>query len=341
MGKSIDLTGQRYGKLVVVEKAEPRQVGNRKRLFWNCVCDCGNTACVSGEHLRSGHTKSCGCKITDFSGEDLSGEKFGRLTVISFAEIIKSGNGRRYMWNCQCDCGKICVIDASSLKSGNTQSCGCLARETKGKASIKHGKRKTPLYNVWTLMKQRCHNETNKSYRLYGKRGIQVCDEWKDDFDKFYAWCMENGYKKGMQIDRIDTDGNYCPENCRFVTLKENENNRRDNVMIDYQGEKYTLAQFSEKFNMKYDRLRYLYIRCGLSIEEIIENDYINKPYKRNSKVLYEYKDGLYTLDELAELYEVDIVTLKSRVRGLKWDVARAIEEPKHVHCINKRYSKL
>lgn len=338
MGRFVDITGNRYGRLVVIRKAESRQVGNRKRIFWECECDCGNKVSVCGEHLKDGHTQSCGCKVTDFSGEDLTGKKYGRLTVLRFKEIKKTGVGKRYLWECQCECGKKSIVAGDVLKNGNTRSCGCLAVETRGKASITHGKRHTALYGLWCSMKGRCGNPNNKSYKFYGARGISVCSEWENNFQSFYDWAMANGYKAGLQLDRIDTNGNYCPENCRFITQKENENNRRDNVIVDYQGTRCTLSQFAEQNELDYDRLRYLYVQCGLSIDEIFEKDYMNKQYKREKGKVYRYKGETHTLKELAEIYNVDIVTLKSRVHGMKWDIARAIEEPKHEYCINDRY---
>lgn len=308
------------------------------RTFWECRCDCGNTVEVCGEHLKAGHTKSCGCLASEFSGEDLSESRFGRLTVVGFAEVRKRGNGRSYIWECKCDCGNTHMVDATALKMGYVRSCGCLANEVRGKASITHGKRRTSLYNVWSCMKRRCLNQNDSSYRFYGERGVSVCEEWKNDFEAFYDWAMKNGYKKGLQLDRIDTNGNYCPQNCRFITQKENENNRSDNVIVEYEGVEYTLSQFAEKHSLDYDRLRYLYVQCGVPVKEIFENDYMNKPYKREREKVYMYNGEEHTLKEFSEMYNIDIGTLRSRVHGMKWDIARAIKETKHDYCINDRY---
>lgn len=333
---SEDLTGKQFGKLRVIKRSERVSSGKRNRIYWDCICDCGNQVTVQGDHLRSGHTQSCGCSKQEFTGEELTGKKYGRLTVKQF--IGKKGN--HYLWKCQCECGNISIVHASALKTGNTKSCGCLKKEQNGKASITHGKRRTPLYTVWINMKRRCNNKNDKSYRFYGEKGVRVCNLWEKDFGAFYDWSMKNGYEKGLQLDRIDTCGNYSPENCRFISQKENENNRRDNIHVEVSGKDMTLSQYAEIKKLNYDRLRYLYVDCGLSLETIEENDYMNKPYKRQSLILYEYKGESHTLRELSQIYNVDYVTLCSRVRSLKWDIARAIEEPKNIKFINERYKK-
>lgn len=123
------------------------------------------------------------------------------------------------------------------------------------KYGVKHGKRNTRLYVVWISMKQRCLNPKNKDYCKYGKRGIKVCDEWINDFMSFYNWAMENGYdenapKGKFTVDRIDNNGNYGPSNCRLTTIKGQSNNRRNNRIINYNGENVTLTMLAEKYNI-------------------------------------------------------------------------------------------
>lgn len=151
---------------------------------------------------------------------NLIGIKFGRLTVL---ELLGKDSYSHNILYCQCKCGKFTEIRENNLRSGKTKSCGCKFQEL----VTKHGLSKTPEYSIYNGMVQRCYNLKHKNYPDYGGRGISVWDKWRNDFKSFYDWCQENGYKKGLQIDRIDNDGNYCPENCRFVTCRENILNKR------------------------------------------------------------------------------------------------------------------
>ena len=200
--------------------------------------------------------------------ENLIGRRFGSLTVISRAENSRSGKAR---WNCVCDCGatKKIPVCGYDLKVGKVSSCGCLrkitARET-GEKNEKHGKTHTRLYGIWQGMKRRCN--PNNSYSPKSYRNITVCYEWMHDFHSFYDWAMSNGYADNLTIDRIDVYGNYSPDNCRWATYKEQENNRRNNHFIIYKGEKYTLAQLSEKLNLSQQALRFR-INSGWSEEQL------------------------------------------------------------------------
>lgn len=159
---------------------------------------------------------------------NLIGERFGRLTVIGRAPNNKKGNT---MWNCLCDCGKTTTVVAYSLKKGRTQSCGCYHSECVAKTNkntkTTHGEKKTRLYRIWHGMKQRCFNPNDKDYEKYGGRGITICDEWKEDFCKFRDWALDNGYSHELSIDRIENDGNYEPNNCRWATQSQQNSNRR------------------------------------------------------------------------------------------------------------------
>ena len=170
---------------------------------------------------------------------ELKGMKFGKLTVIDFYGVNKKNNS---LWKCKCDCGNESIVFGLSLKSGHTRSCGCLRREKASKMFKKHGGVGTRLYTIYYRMIERCYKPKNNSYRWYGSKGIKVCEEWRNDFATFKRWAYENGYReeKGLpkseclSIDRIDPNKDYCPDNCRWITLSENvartHNTNKDNT---------------------------------------------------------------------------------------------------------------
>lgn len=179
------------------------------------------------------------------------GKVFGRLTVISYAGKSAS---KHSLWLCRCECGNERLIRRGTLTTGHTLSCGCYRRSMK--VGFKHGESKTRLYNIWNQMIHRCSDNKNISYPLYGGRGICVCDEW-GDFERFKSWALENGYAKGLVIDRIDSDSNYGPDNCRWVTQKENSNNKRNNRYLTIDGVTKTAKQWAEQKGINYATLIY------------------------------------------------------------------------------------
>ena len=192
---------------------------------------------------------------------DLTNQKFGKLLVLEKAIT----QNEKVMWKCLCDCGNIVFVKGVNLKNNRTKSCGCIKMEVLLKRNTKHSQRHTKLYEVWKTMKQRCYNPNNKSYKNYGGRGISICDEWKNNFMSFYNWSIENNYKEGLSIDRINVNGNYEPSNCRWTTRVVQQNNTRVNKYFTINNETKTLADWCRIYNVNYTTT-YTRLEKGLSI---------------------------------------------------------------------------
>jgi len=173
------------------------------------------------------------------------GDRFGKLTIVKedgrFTQ--PSGQGQR-AFLCRCDCGNLKRIRLSHLVHNRVRSCGCLR-------GVQHNDSYSSLYRVWTAMKQRCNLKSYINYNSYGERGITVCDEWMNSYLKFKKWALSNGYKWGLLIDRINNDGNYSPDNCRFVTTLESACNKQDTIYVNYDGERIPLVLLLHKKELK------------------------------------------------------------------------------------------
>lgn len=193
------------------------------------------------------------------------GRKFGRLTV------MKTWNtGKVYWCDCQCDCGSVVSVLASNLSSGNVKSCGCLKREMLVKQKTIHGESGTRLYNIWKAMRRRCHNPSDSYYHIYGGIGINVCKEW-ESFPAFAAWAKANGYNDLLTIDRIDPNGNYCPDNCRWSTLQEQARNKRDTIFVTIGNETKTLVEWCQEKGVLYSTALYRLKKQHLSGDKLFE----------------------------------------------------------------------
>lgn len=184
----------------------------------------------------------------------LIGKRFGRLLVL---KRVENNKHKKIRYLCVCDCGNNTKSLASDLVKGYSTSCGCYRIEQNLKAHITHGLSKHPLYKIWIGIKERCYNHKYKCYHNYGGRGISMCKEWIGDFVLFYNWCIENGWKRRMEIDRFpNNDGNYEPSNCRIATSKQNCNNRRGNVYATIDGVTKTPSEWADITGIKQASIR-------------------------------------------------------------------------------------
>lgn len=205
--------------------------------------------------------------------EDITGQKFNRLTAI---ERKYYETEKRYFWVCRCDCGNIVEkVRAHNLKSGNTKSCGCLNSELTTERNTKHGlvkhdaEGKPRLYKIWIDMRRRCNNPNRDDYKNYGGRGISVCDEW-NDYAKFKEWAENNGYTDELSIDRKDVNGNYCPENCQWITLAEQAKNKQNTHWITYDNKTQSLTDWAKEMGVPRQTVSNR-ARKGKPVEEILK----------------------------------------------------------------------
>ncbi len=211
--------------------------------------------------------------------KDFIGKKIGFLTIIDYAD---KRNGKVRVW-CKCDCGKTIKVFIDNLKREHTRSCGCKKGSMISKSKITHGKTHTKLAHIYNQMKARCYYKKNPAYKNYGGRGIKICNEWLDKengFMSFYNWAINNGYKEGLTIDRIDNNSNYEPNNCRWATYYEQANNKRNNRMLTYNGETYTITQWARKLGITYGSM-YRRIKKGLTGEMLFHKGKIDSNIKR------------------------------------------------------------
>ena len=196
---------------------------------------------------------------------ELSGMQFGRITVLNVAYIKK---GHKY-YNCVCECGNAKVISGSHLASGASKSCGCMVGIRNIERFTTHGQSKSRLYRIWRGIKNRCLNPNDTNYPYYGGRGITISDEWLNNFEAFQAWSQNNGYDESLTIDRIDVNGNYEPNNCRWVNRKVQARNKRDNHLVTINGITKYITDWVEESPVSLTTI-YQRIRDGWTVEDAI-----------------------------------------------------------------------
>lgn len=206
--------------------------------------------------------------------KNLSGMNFGHLTAIERIGTNKHGNS---LWRCVCDCGNEKIVPGGRLTAGRIANCGCQSSKLRSLAASRHGITAggcPRTFNVWRGMKERCLNPKAISFRNYGARGITVCDEWlgENGFENFHNWALSNGYSDTLFLDRIDNNGNYSPENCRFVTREENSRNTRRNHHITVDGTTLVLAEWARKCNVAHSTILRVKEK-GLSVEDYIRKN--------------------------------------------------------------------
>lgn len=182
--------------------------------------------------------------MTNF--KDMTGYEFNGCRVLCRESSNKRGLA---MWKVQCHCGNTFVTSGSDIRNGKVNSCGCSHKEAAKKMGLNnktHGETYSRLYDIWRAMRYRCNNKEHKDYEHYGARGIEVCDEWMKSYDNFKEWALNNGYNETLTIDRIDVNGNYEPDNCRWATFKEQGRNRRNNKLFNYNGKILTQSEICE-----------------------------------------------------------------------------------------------
>lgn len=252
--------------------------------------------------------------------DDLRGRRFGQLIVTRLHHKSEKGV---VWWECICDCGRLKVVRATSLKQGHVTSCGHRLVE----AHQTHGDSKTRLYHIWINMKARCYNPRNISYSRYGGVGITVCDEWRTDFAAFKKWALSVGYNDSLSLDRIDNsvrERGYSPENCRFVGIYEQANNKTNNYHVTYKGRTQTLPEWSRELGIKVTTLRSRLERNGWDAERA----FTTAPNGLQG-TMYEHMGVTRTLERWSEVLNIPRATLRKRINS-GMSIKEAFTTPLH-----------
>jgi hypothetical protein len=246
---------------------------------------------------------------------DLTGLTYGRLTVIDHSHYT----GEHHYWNCLCECGNMKKIQAGALIQNRTKSCGCITKDM----MTKHGYEKDPLYYIYIGMKGRCYNEKKKAYVDYGGRGISICTDWLNDIGSFIKWGRENGYEKGLSIERIDVNGNYEPGNCKWIPISMQGWNTRKTIYIEHKGKAKPLPVLASEYGIKQHVLNKRLFVLGWDIERALST-----PVKAISRKFIEYNGITKSLCEYADEFNISRDILYNRIFNRGWSVERALTQP-------------
>lgn len=219
------------------------------------------------------------------SMNNISGNVYGRLTAIEFSY---KKNKMAY-WKCRCECGNVVFVQRNHLVSGHTKSCGCL----KNKYNITNHR----IFKIWCNMIDRCKNPNRKDSNCYFEKGISVCEEWKT-YENFEYWSFANGYSNNLTIDRVDSNKDYEPSNCRWITIQEQQRNKCTNVMVTYEGETLCMSDWAKRFGINRATLESRIYDLGYSFEEAIKK----KKGSLKTNVIIAYNGKEYTQSEFARL---------------------------------------
>lgn len=244
MPKLKDLTGEKFGDITILKRDN-----SKKRVYWKYKCVCGIQGSIRGDRLKN---KILKC----FHKEDLSGQQFGRWLVIK--EVESQGKYRAWLCECQCENKTRRVVLGMNLKSNKSRSCGCISIENK----TTHNMSNKRIYNIYRGIIARCNNPNHRDYHNYGGRGIKVYKEWlnkKNGFMNFYNWAMNNGYKENLTTERKDVNGNYEPNNCIWITIEEQQLNKRNTIKVEYNGKTKNLSVWAKELGFRYNTLEYRY----------------------------------------------------------------------------------
>jgi hypothetical protein len=242
------------------------------------------------------------------SFQDLVGARFGELIVLEKVPRLKSNTTR---WKCKCDCGKIIETTRSSLIKGSSKSCGCLCKKLSTqriiKVNTKHNLSRTRIYRIWTGIKNRVKGNIKDNKKYYFDRNIKICDEWEKDFIKFYNWSIQNGYSDNLSIDRIDVNGDYKPDNCRWATIKQQNRNKQNTTYLTLNGKTLSMGEWKEKLDIPFSTMVNRK-RKGLSDEQILDIT------RRQGQRYVDYKEMSVLLNGIvSEAKEMGIETLEDK----------------------------